>query len=98
VGIIQNFFVLKRANEEKIMRDITKASNASGESFLRHKLYRIKYLPGLLLCVAGLSLMVAAAPSNLDPTFGVLGKVVSSPNGTPTFTSSGMAVRVPSRK
>src|SRR5688500_2733379 len=58
-----------------------------------NNLHRIKYLLGVVLCVAGFGLNGMAAPSNLDPTFGSLGKVISNPDGTPTFTSSGMALQ-----
>jgi uncharacterized delta-60 repeat protein len=58
---------------------------------VRDKLHGIRYLFGLMLCITGICLSAMASPSDLDPAFGTLGMVVSAPNGTPTFTSSGMA-------
>jgi uncharacterized delta-60 repeat protein len=75
------------------MRSKTNALDARGESLLWNTLHRSKYLPGLLLCLIGMSLTVIAAPSNLDPTFGVLGKVVSSPDGLETTFGNDMALQ-----
>jgi uncharacterized delta-60 repeat protein len=53
----------------------------------------MKYLPGLMLCVIGISLTVIAVPSDLDPTFGSGGKVVSSPDGSEMIQSTAMALQ-----
>ncbi len=75
------------------MRNITNALGALGESLLWNKLHRIKYLPGLMLCIIGIGLIVIAAPADLDPTFGVIGKVVSSPDGSQSIVGFGMALQ-----
>jgi len=75
------------------MRNITNALGALGESLLWNKLHRIKYLPGLMLCIIGIGLIVIAAPADLDPTFGVIGKVVSSPDGSQSIVGNGMALQ-----
>ncbi|MBC7909165.1 MAG: hypothetical protein H7Y30_01610, partial [Pyrinomonadaceae bacterium] len=75
------------------MRSITNALDALGESLLWNGLHRIKYLPCLMLCLIGMSLTVIAAPSNLDPTFGNSGKVVSSPDGSEMIQGSSMALQ-----
>ncbi len=76
------------------MRNTTNASDAPGKSLLWDKLNRISYLPGLMLCIIGISLTVAAAaPSRLDSAFGVLGKVVSSPDGSQTTAGIDMALQ-----
>jgi uncharacterized delta-60 repeat protein len=68
------------------MRNITNALDALRDSIGW-------MLASLTLAVLAMSVTAIAAPSNLDPTFGVLGKVISTPDGTPTFTSSGMALQ-----
>lgn len=75
------------------MQNITNALEALGEPLLWTELRRIMYLPGLMLCVIGISLTVIAAPSNLDPTFGNGGKVVSSPDGSQMIYGSTMALQ-----
>ncbi|MBC7901625.1 MAG: VCBS repeat-containing protein [Saprospiraceae bacterium] len=50
-------------------------------------------MPGLMLCLIGMSLTVIAAPSDLDPTFGNGGKVVSSPDGSEMLRGSKMALQ-----
>jgi len=75
------------------MRNITNALGALGESLLWNKLHRIKYLPGLMLCVISISLTVMAAPADLDPTFGSGGKVISSPDGSNLTSGNGMALQ-----
>jgi uncharacterized delta-60 repeat protein len=52
------------------------------------KLHKIKALFSLMLCVIGISLNVMAAPSNPDISFGVLGKVISSPDGSQLTSGS----------
>ncbi len=63
------------------------------QSFPENKSHILNPLFGLILCLIGLSLTVSAASSDLDPFFGDGGKVISSPDGTPTFTASGMALQ-----
>jgi uncharacterized delta-60 repeat protein len=46
------------------------------------KLHKIKVLFSLMLCVISMSLSMTAAPSNPDISFGVLGKVISGPDGS----------------
>ena len=46
-----------------------------------------------MLCVIGIGLTVIAAPSDLDPTFGSGGKVISSPNGSSAIRGYGMALQ-----
>ncbi len=75
------------------MQSITNALEAFGKSLLWNGLHRIKYLPCLMLCVIGMSLTVIAAPSDLDPTFGSGGKVISSPNGSNSIRGYGMALQ-----
>lgn len=70
------------------MRNITNALEALGES-----LNKLKYVPELMLCLIVMSLTVIAAPSNLDPSFGILGKVVSSPDGLETTFANDMALQ-----
>lgn len=74
------------------MRSITNAPEALGESLLWKRLHRSRYVPGLMLCLIGLSVTVIAAPSDLDPTFGNSGKVVSSPDGSMQW---GVATDIP---
>lgn len=49
------------------MQNITNDLDVLGESLLWNKIHRIKYLPGLILCVIAISLTVMAAPADLDP-------------------------------
>jgi uncharacterized delta-60 repeat protein len=64
-----------------------------GDLLLWNKLFRIRHLIGLLLCLASISLTVAASPSDLDATFGNFGKVVSSPDGLEAIAGQGMALQ-----
>lgn len=48
---------------------------------------------GALLFVICTSLAIKAIPSNLDPTFGTLGKVVSTPDGTGQTSGNVMALQ-----
>lgn len=75
------------------MRDITNVLGAPDELLLFNKLHEIKYLPGLILSVIAIGLTVIAAPADLDPTFGVIGKVISSPNGSQSILGYGMALQ-----
>src|SRR5215204_2682982 len=75
------------------MRKIRNASDASGESLPKTCSNRIGWLLALTVAVIATSLSAMGAPSNLDASFGVLGKVISAPDGSPTFTSSGMALQ-----
>jgi len=75
------------------MRSLTSTLDSLGESLLWNQLRRINYLPGLMLCVIFISLTVIAAPSDLDPTFGSGGEVISSPNGSSAIRGYGMALQ-----
>ncbi len=76
------------------MRSLSNVSGAFGESLLRNQLQRFKRLPVLMLCLVCVSLTVIAAPSDLDPTFGIGGKVVSNPNDSPSsIRGNGMALQ-----
>ena len=58
------------------------------------KLHKIKSLLVLTLYLAAISLTIEAAPpSNLDPTFGDLGKVVVSPDGSEIAWGNDMALQ-----
>jgi uncharacterized delta-60 repeat protein len=76
------------------MREITNTLEATGESLLWNKLLRITCLLGLMLCLSGISLTaVAAAPSDLDPTFGSGGKVIWNSHPSESARGSGMALQ-----
>lgn len=75
------------------MRNITNVLDTFGKSLLLDKLHRIKYLLGLILCAVSVSSTVVAAPADLDPTFGAIGKVISSPDGSQSIASYGMALQ-----
>ncbi len=71
------------------MASMTKPLEALGGSLLM----KFRYLPGLIASVIGFSLTATASPSNLDPTFGVGGKVVSSPDGSEALRAASMALQ-----
>jgi len=58
-----------------------------------NKLHKIKCLLGLVLCIGSISLTVIAAPTDLDPTFGNGGKVVSSPDGSQSIFGYAIALQ-----
>ena len=62
-------------------------------SSLLGKSDQIKCLLGLIFCVISINLVVIAAPADLDPTFGNLGKVVSSPDGSEATFGEKMALQ-----
>ena len=64
-----------------------------GEFSLRNRFHKINFLSGIILCVLGISLTVAAAPSDLDLSFGNGGKVVSNPDGSGIAYGAGMALQ-----
>jgi uncharacterized delta-60 repeat protein len=75
------------------MRSITNTLKALGEPLYWNTLQSCVYLPALMLCLTGISLTVSAAPSDLDPTFGIGGKVISNPNGSGSIPGKGMALQ-----
>lgn len=75
------------------MRNITNILNALGEALLCNNLHKIKYSLCLMLCITGIGLTAIAAPSDLDPAFGNLGKVVSSPDGTEAIFGNAIALQ-----
>lgn len=75
------------------MRNMTNDSNARGESLPCNLSRRIKYLICLTLCIVGISLTAIASPFDLDPAFGNLGKVVSSPDGTEATLGNAIALQ-----
>lgn len=75
------------------MQNTTKAFDTVGE-FLGNKLGKIKNLLGLIVCITVLNSIGFAAPGFIpDTTFGDLGKVISSPDGSANAAAYGMALQ-----
>lgn len=74
------------------MSNLSDFLSSVNKSLLMGKLYQINRLIALILCVISISSFAIAAPADLDPTFGNLGRVVSEPDGTPTKRGNDIAL------
>lgn len=61
--------------------------------FALNRSIKVRYSFALILCVFISALTVMAGPTDLDPTFGNLGKVVSSPDGSQAIQGRSMALQ-----
>jgi uncharacterized delta-60 repeat protein len=91
--IVVNFFCVFTSIVNRSAETSLCILTALCELLLLIRLPRIKYLLGLMLCVAGINLTVMSAASDLDPTFGNGGKVIWNPGDSPSASGNGIALQ-----